>query len=220
VGVDEKRGPYQVVDGSDGIGDTNCTIIKDNIDRYPLTKPYGGEHDIGIKSVNLSKSSFTEGYSVNITVKVINYGIYSETGVNITIQARNSTHIIPIDSKTFNLTYRNSKTFTFTWNTASQKNGTYIIEANITYVPEETFLDDNQNQTECAISVQGDINGDLKDDIKDLVLLIKYWANYTCTTIWHNDVLCRNADVNDDDKVDIKDLVLVIKNNGEHATDC
>jgi len=40
AGVDEKRGPYQNETGSDGIGDTSYIIGSNNVDTYPLMKPY------------------------------------------------------------------------------------------------------------------------------------------------------------------------------------
>jgi hypothetical protein len=40
TGVDQKRGPYQNLTGSDGIGDTPYVINANNTDRYPLMRPY------------------------------------------------------------------------------------------------------------------------------------------------------------------------------------
>jgi parallel beta-helix repeat protein len=40
AGVDQKRGPYQNLTGTDGIGDTPYTIEGNNIDHYPLMIPY------------------------------------------------------------------------------------------------------------------------------------------------------------------------------------
>jgi parallel beta-helix repeat protein len=39
VGLDLNHGPYQDVNGSDGIGDTNYTLITDATDSYPLMAP-------------------------------------------------------------------------------------------------------------------------------------------------------------------------------------
>ena len=49
---DTYRGSFQYWAGSDGIGDKKYTINgTSNVDNYPLMKPYGGEHDIGIETV-------------------------------------------------------------------------------------------------------------------------------------------------------------------------
>jgi parallel beta-helix repeat protein len=40
VGFDEKRGPYQNLTGTDGIGDTPYAIDGNNTDHYPLMRPY------------------------------------------------------------------------------------------------------------------------------------------------------------------------------------
>ncbi len=39
-GVDNYKGPYQDIPGSDGIGDTNYSIDSDSVDHYPLMEPY------------------------------------------------------------------------------------------------------------------------------------------------------------------------------------
>ena len=43
TGVDEKSGPSQDLNGSDGIGDTPYVINAENLDRYPLMEPYTGK---------------------------------------------------------------------------------------------------------------------------------------------------------------------------------
>jgi parallel beta-helix repeat protein len=216
---DEKRGAKgfagvpQPSPGSDGINDTSYYIDSLNVDWYPLMKPYGGLHDIGIRSINLSKTCYIANYSLAINITVINYagGFYNET-INIIVQARNATdHTIPIGSTTFNLTYRNSRIINFTWNTADQKNGTYTIEAILTRVPGETCFEDNTKQTSYVVSIRGDINGDRKVDGKDVALTIKHYGSYPGHPKYNP-----NVDINCDGKIDGKDVALTIKHYGQH----
>jgi len=245
---------------SDGIGDTHYTINENNVDNYPLMKPYGGKHDIGIetvicpfcgapyraldpprnnvtctycganftipprlagviRSVYLSKTVFnTENktYDPYIWIKVINYGLYDESGITITVQMHNATYNKTIKNEPFNLGYRNSRTFNCTWSTAGIAKGNYTITVSITPVTNEKYIEDNVYSCNVNVTILGDINGDFKVDIKDLVLVIKAFGKYKSHPNWNENHLIRNADVNNDDKVDIKDLVLVIKHYGEH----
>jgi len=138
TGVDYFSGPFQNGTGSDGIGDTPYVINVANQDNYPLMKPYGGPHDIGITSVTTSKTIISQGDSLNINITIINYGVETET-FNVTIYANttviNQTQII--------LTSRNSTTITLTWNTTGVSLGTYTISAYATPVQGETDIADN-----------------------------------------------------------------------------
>jgi parallel beta-helix repeat protein len=213
--TDEKRGPKQDLPGSDGINDFNYTVKgKDNVDFLPLTKPYCGEHDIGIKIVarwlTLLKSSET---SYDFTMKVINYGVHDETGINMTVYVRNATRTYSefLGNVTFNLGYRNSRIFNFTWDITGFVKGVYTIETNLTSVTGETCLTDNVFPRNYTILLTGDISFDGVVDIEDLVLVIKYFGSYPSHPKWNP-----NADIIDYGKVDIQDLVLVIKHLEEH----
>jgi len=136
--VDLFRGLYQNVTGSDGIGDTAYTIDASNKDGYPLTKPYGGPHDIGITSMNTSNTAVGQGYNLNINVKIINYGISLEA-FNVTAYA-NTTLIAKLN---INLAGRNSTTTTLTWNATGFAKGNYSMKAIADTVPGETDTTDN-----------------------------------------------------------------------------
>jgi len=138
TGVDYFSGPFQNGTGSDGIGDTPYVINVDNRDNYPLMKPYGGPHDIGITSVTTSKTIIVQGYSLNINTSIINYGVETET-FNVTIYANTTV----INQTQITLTSRSSTTITLTWNTTGVSLGTYTISAHATPVQGETDTADN-----------------------------------------------------------------------------
>jgi len=139
TGVDLYSGPYQNITGSDGIGDEPYILNEFDQDNYPLMKPYGGLHDIGITNIATSKTVVGQGYSLNITIKIINYGITTET-FSLTVYA-NKTEIDTLADIT--LASRNSTTITFTWNTTDFAEGNYAISACATYVPGEIDIADN-----------------------------------------------------------------------------
>jgi parallel beta-helix repeat protein len=140
TGVDEKRGPNQDQLGSDGIGDSPYVIgPPTEQDHYPLMKPYGGPSDIGITSITRSKTAVGQGFSLDLSVKAVNYGIFSEA-FSITVYA--NTTIITTFTNII-LASRNSTTITFTWNTAGFVKGNYTISAIATPVLGETDLSDN-----------------------------------------------------------------------------
>jgi parallel beta-helix repeat protein len=136
--VDLFRGLHQNVTGSDGIGDTAYTIDASNKDGYPLTKPYGGPHDIGITSMNTSNTTVGQGYNLKVNVKIINYGISLEA-FNVTAYA-NTTLIARLN---INLAGRNSTTITLTWNVTGFAKGNYSMKAIADTVPGETDTTDN-----------------------------------------------------------------------------
>jgi parallel beta-helix repeat protein len=137
AGTDKFSGPNQNIAGSDGIGDTPYIIDSQNIDKYPLIKPYS-QHDIGIINVIPSKTVIQQGEKLHINITALNYGIYTEN-FNITAYANK----IKIQTQTLMLPSRTPITITFTWDTTNIPKGTYIIRAYATQVPGETDVVDN-----------------------------------------------------------------------------
>jgi parallel beta-helix repeat protein len=151
-GIDVYSGPYQNQTGSDGIGDTPYVMYGDNIDHYPLMKPWIVSHDVGITNVALSGTEVTQGSVVTVNVTLQNYGTYSEY-FNVTVYA-NTTSIFTAEN--VSLGSRESKTATFTWDTTGFYFGNYIISAHVTPVPGET---DIANNTFIDGTLQIDIRG-------------------------------------------------------------
>ncbi len=136
--ADFLSGRYQNMTGSDGIGDKPYDIDEYNRDHYPLMKPYGGPHDIGIVNITSSNTLVTQGHNLSINVKVVNYGADTET-FNVTAYANE----IIVQTKTSTIPNRNSTTITLTWNTTEFAKGKYTISAKAHPVPGETDAGDN-----------------------------------------------------------------------------
>jgi thermitase len=208
-GTDQYSGPYQNETGSDGIGDIPYIIDENNQDNYPLMKPYADLHDIGITSINTSKTIVGQNYSININVKIINYGEEKEN-FNLSIKVNSTT----IQTQTVILTARNSTTITFMWNTAGFAKGNYTISAYAKLVSEETDITDNMLINGwVSVTIPGDVDGDRDIDIYDVVKITGvYWSKIGGPT--YNP----NSDINGDDVIDMDDIIICINKYGYKET--
>jgi len=204
-GTDLFGSRYQNETGSDGIGDAPY-VIDAITDNYPLMKTYAGPHDIGITSVNTSKTIVGEDYSLNIKVKIINYGEQPET-FNVTIKANSTT----IKTQTVTLTNRNSTTINLTWNTTGWDKGNYTITAKATPIPGETDTADNTFiDGWVVITLPGDVDGDRDVDIYDIVRMAGIYG-----TTEEDPQYDPNCDIDGDGDIDIYDIVAAAGNYGE-----
>jgi len=213
IGTDLYSGTYQNKTGSDGIGDTPYVIDLNNTDNYPLMKPYAGPHDIGITYAATSKNgclpmpTVGQGYCMNMSAKILNYGEQSET-FNVTVY----TNTTAINQTQVTLTSRNSTTITFTINTAGLAYGNYTISVYAWSVLNETDTSDN-NLTGGTIyvGISGDINGDGTVDIYDAIRLSGAFNSSPGMRKWN-----ANADINCDGTVDIYDAILLSGHFNQH----
>jgi parallel beta-helix repeat protein len=213
-GVDIMRGPNQNQYGSDGIGDTPYITDADNRDRYPLMKPYGGPHDIGVTNVTISKTgclplpTVCQGYTATINITILNCGNSTET-FNVTLYA-NTTVIATFTNVT--LTSRNSTTITFTWNTTGFAKGNYTIWACACPVLGETdTLDNTFPDGMILVTIPGDINGDTYVNAKDAVILGVAFNSHAGELSFNP-----NADINGDQWCNAKDAVILGTHFNEH----
>ena len=221
-GVDQKRGPNQNNPGSDGIGDTPYTIAVNNTDNYPLMKPFN-EYNIGIAGFIVAKTVIFQGFTCNITVSILNYGLHDET-FNCAIWA-NQTRIA---LQPMVLTNRSSTQLTLVWNTTGLPYGRYTVMSVVDTVPGETDTSDNN----CTggwvwVSGVGDLTGgtpnaldfvpDKKVDITDVALTAKFFGQKAPPAPANCDVSGSTVGV-PDGKIDITDVATVAKHFGQHYT--
>ena len=218
TGVDLYSGPFQNETGSDGIGDTPYIIDANNIDWYPLMKPYPwANHDVGITSVKVSKTIVGQGYSMSINVMFFNYGNGTEN-INTTVYA-NTAMIGEINNIT--IAERSSITLTFTWNTIGFAYGNYTIWAYVEPVLGETDTVDNNMTSiiQVHVGVPGNVWGNpnpppVYDDVcnmRDVTYLILHFNTKPGSPNWDP-----NADVNNDGICNMRDITIAILNFNKH----
>lgn len=214
-GVDEKSGQSQNQPGSDGIGDTPHTRDGNFTDGYPLMSP----HNVAVTNVTSFKTVVGQGFCVNMSVTVANWGTYEEdarlsVSANSTCIAENAT----------TLTVGNAAVVEFAWNTSGYALGNYSIGACALPFPGETsFSGYNCTDYLIIVSKKGDLTGtegtnvwdfvpDSKADMKDVSVVAKCFEPLKTVTPAHS-----NCDVSGktpglpDGVVDMKDLGLVCK---------
>jgi parallel beta-helix repeat protein len=210
ISNDSYSGAHQNETGSDGIGDLPYVIDGNNTDHYPSIKPYAGPHDIGITSLNLSKTVVGQGYSMNVSLGILNYGEGTET-FNLTVAA-NSTTVL---AQTVTLTIRSSTMIVLVWNTTGFDKGNYTITTHTEPVQGETDLLDNTYfvNENVRVLVAGDVTStepsipDGVVNVRDITYIILLFRTGPHYPNWNP-----NADINNDGIVDIRDITIAILN--------
>jgi outer membrane protein assembly factor BamB len=190
----------------DGIGDTAYTIAVNNVDNYPLVKPFN-EHDIGITNIFVQKTIIGQGYNASATLRILNYGMCDET-FTVTTNA-NTTVIFSKIPPT--LTSKSHTTITFNWSTAALAKGNYTISANLTMVSIDTDLSDNSLVDGVVyVGVPGDVDGNHKVNVIDILMVAKAFGTNSQSSNW-----TPNVDVDCNGKVDVIDILITAKNFGK-----
>jgi parallel beta-helix repeat protein len=203
-GLDLFSGSYQNETGSDGIGDTPRNIDADDRDNYPLMKPYGGTFDVGICDLCLSQMVVPEGLCLDVSMKIINYGLNTET-VNLTIRVNGTA----VHAQTIELASRNSSSAAYVWNTTGYARGNYSLTVAVD-VPVDDDTSDNFFVFGIRISKLGDLNGDDYVGIDDLFAAAVSFGSELGHPRWNPE-----ADLNQDRYVGIDDIFVIASRFGQ-----
>jgi parallel beta-helix repeat protein len=209
-GVDQKKGQNQDQPGSDNIGDTPYIIYSNNMDRYPLVKPWpqAAGHCVAVTSVVAAKTVIGQGFNCSLTVNVADKGEYNES-FNVTVFA-NATAIGTEKVSALNATC--TMTLLCAWNTAGLAYGSYTISAYAQPVTGQTDTSGNTfNLGTVKVTIPGDINGDFKVGLPDLVLLAQAYGSKPDRTNWNS-----NADLDGNSIAGLSDLVILAQHYGQH----
>jgi parallel beta-helix repeat protein len=205
-GADLQSGPYQNDSCSDGLGDTPYAIDSNNLDNFPLMKPYAGPHDLGVEAPEL-RTVVPEGYSsiVWVNATVLNYGIQAET-FNLTLQIGKA-----IQEQVLSLMERNSTALAFSLNVSGWAKGNYPLSVHASPVPGETDTTDNDYEGVLVVSILGDINGDFTADIYDAIILANAYNSKPGSPNWNP-----NSDLKADEIIDIYDAIILANHYNQH----
>jgi parallel beta-helix repeat protein len=206
TGVDDYQGPDQNQNGSDGIWDTGYSVDVNNQDNFPLTKPYGGAHDIGLVNDGAIKTIVGQGFNTGISIKVINYGSQAET-FNVTV-CINQTVILEIRLM---LASRNSTAVGISLNTTTMEKGNNTVSARLDTVTGETETSDNTLNSCLLVTIPGDVNGDRTVDIFDAITLAAAFNSQPTSPNWNI-----NVDINSDNIVDLYDAIILANHFTQH----
>lgn len=209
--ADLNNGLYQNVTGSDGIGDIQYIINENNIDRYPIMKPYPWESpDLGITGIVPCKTVLTKGFNLTINVMIFNYGDQQE-----------ESHIVLNINETETMEYANISVrsidyaiINFTWNTASCEYGRYTLTAEVAQLPGEMDISDNLfTDSEIFVTILGDVDADFDVDIFDIVAIAGAYGSIVGEPEYD-----ANYDLMFDGQIDIFDIILTANHYGEEYT--
>jgi hypothetical protein len=214
TGADLYKGLYQNVNGSDGIGDTPYTIDRNNRDRYPYINSYMPTHDLAANDIMPLKTVVGQGYNMNISIAITNYGLFDE---NLYLSVSANSHFIA--RVTTAVKAGNAVTLNFVWNVSGLAYGNYTIEAAAEPVLGETNT--ANNNCTCAIPVHvgiaGDVSGQIQEvydgivNMRDISYMIQLFTAKPSSLNWNP-----NADINDDGTVNMRDISIAIINFNKH----
>jgi len=173
---------------------------------------YTTEYDIGIIEIIPSKTVIGQGYNLNITVTILNYGAYTES-FDVSVFYDDTVITLP-DGKnhtTTTLPSGDSTTLTFTWNTTGVAKGNHTITAEATQLPGETdTLDNTLTDGWIIVAMVGDINADGIVDITDIYLIALAFGAMPPDPRYDP-----NLDIIYDDIIDISDIYTAAIHYGE-----
>jgi len=204
------KGDYTVSASASVVPGEVYTADNSFVAAEPVTILFQG-HDVAVTGVFPSKTVVGEGYPMNITVKVKDYGTFNEV-FNVTVYANTTA----IETREISLISGASAALTFTWDTSGFVKGNYTLNAYAWPVQGETHIADNTwTDGFIIVAMIGDISGpagwpDGKVDVRDVAKVAKlFGVNYP------DPKYDANCDIIYDLKIDVKDISTVARRYGQ-----
>jgi hypothetical protein len=171
-------------------------------------------HDLAANDIVPLKTVVGQGYNMNISITITNYGLFDE---NLNLSTSANSHFIARVTAT--LKAGNSVTLNCVWNVSGLVYGNYTIEAAAEPVAGETNTTNNNCTCDMPvhIGVPGDISGPTPGvydgicNMRDIQYLILYFNTNPTSPNWKP-----NTDINNDDTVNMRDIQIAILNFNKH----
>jgi len=214
-GTDFYSGSHQNMVGSDGIGDgigdSPYVIDGNNVDRYPVMKPYSwGAYDVEVARIILSKTVVGQEYNlyVNANVTIFNYS-------NCTEDFRLDIYVNSSLARSFSgvLVSENFTIIGFSLNVTGLAKGIYNVTAYLQPIQNETDTSDNIYTIWVYVTIAGDITSitpevpDYRVDMRDIGALCSKFMATPSSPEWNP-----NYDINNDNIINMRDIGIACSN--------
>jgi len=171
----------------------------------------GADHDVAIVSILPKNTNIGQGFTLDISVTVVNNGLFSET-FNVTLFA-NTTQAAPPQTVA-NLDAGKNVTLLFQWNTKNWTISNYTLSATADTVPGEpntannTLVDGN-----IYVMLTGDVNNDGIVNITDIATFVVSHAFNSFSGGAH---YMPFMDIDGSGRIDTRDLLIIAINFMKH----
>jgi hypothetical protein len=164
-------------------------------------------HDVGITSISAAKTVVGEGFGVDLTAQVANYGTSTEA-FSVVAYANS----IIVDTQNVTLGSGASDAVTLTWDTGGFPMGNYTLSAYAELAPGETNTSNNTLAGGTVyVGIPGDVDGQGRVDMGDVVSILKAFGSTVGQPNYNP-----NCDIENTGKVDMSDVVIALRNFGQH----
>lgn len=171
----------------------------------------GADHDIAIISILPKNTIIGQGFTLDISVTVVNNGLFTET-FNVTLFA-NATQAAPPQTVA-NLDAGKNATLLFQWNTKNWTISNYTLSATADTVPGEpntannTLVDGN-----IYVMLTGDVNNDGIVNMKDIAAFVN---SHSFNAFSGYARYVPYMDIDASGRVDVRDLLIIATNFMRH----
>jgi hypothetical protein len=171
-------------------------------------------HDLAATDIVPLKTVVGQGYNMNISITITNYGLFDE---NLNLSASANSHFIARVTTT--LKAGNAVTLNCVWNVSGLAYGNYTLWAYAEPILGETNTTNNNCTCDMPvhIGVLGDISGPTPGvydgicNMRDIQYLILYFNTNPTSPNWKP-----NADINNDGTTNMRDIQIAILNFNKH----
>lgn len=173
----------------------------------------GADHDVAIMSILPKNTIIGQGLTLNISVTVVNNGLFSET-FNVTLFA-NATQAAPPQTVA-NLDAGKNVTLLFQWNTKNWTISNYTLSATADTVPGEPNTANNTLVFvgNIYVMLQGDVNNDGIVNMKDIAAVCMTSHAFNAFSGYAHYVPYMDIDASG--RIDMRDVLIIAMNFMRH----